>query len=235
MTQKQDLDEQIVQLAQEFELTADEKNAIIAEQQNVMLTISSLSDELKEEQRRIADEEANKQRAEQEKAEKMAGEMVPESFFEESVPLEYASADPTPSNPPEETIVNGAGFVAPSNGFISDSFGYRLHPITGDWKLHGGIDFAGSGPIVAAQKGTVLVAGYHSQWGYYVKLDHGNGIETLYAHMEAGSLKVAPGQDILQGQELGIMGTTGESTGVHLHFEVYENGTRVDPAPYLGL
>lgn len=62
MTQKQALDEQIVQLAQEFELTADEKNAIIAEQQNVMLTISSLSDELKEEQRRIADEEANKER-----------------------------------------------------------------------------------------------------------------------------------------------------------------------------
>ncbi|QIK50713.1 peptidoglycan DD-metalloendopeptidase family protein [Jeotgalibaca porci] len=235
VTQKGELENQIEQIAQEYELTEAEKEEIVQQQQAIIHSVSNLSDDMKEEQRRIADEEANKQRAEQEKAEKMAGEMVPESFFEESVPLEYTSADPTPSNPPEETIVNGAGFVAPSNGFISDSFGYRLHPITGEWKLHGGIDFAGSGPIVTAKKGTVLVAGYHSQWGYYVKLDHGNGIETLYAHMEAGSLKVAPGQDILQGQELGIMGTTGESTGVHLHFEVYENGTRVDPAPYLGL
>ncbi len=100
-------------------------------------------------------------------------------------------------------------------------------------KLHGGIDFGGGGPIVAAQSGTVVFAGYHSSWGYYVKIDHGNGLQTLYAHMVSGSLLVSPGQQVSQGQQIGTMGTTGSSTGVHLHFEVYVNGSRVNPSNYL--
>lgn len=97
------------------------------------------------------------------------------------------------------------------------------------------MDFGGGGPIVAAQGGTVVAAQYHSSWGYYVKIDHGNGLSTLYAHMVQGSLRVSTGQQVSQGQQLGTMGTTGSSTGVHLHFEVYKNGTRVNPASYLGM
>ena len=66
-----------------------------------------------------------------------------------------------------------------------------------------------------------------------MKIDHGNGVQTLYAHMVSGSLLVSPGQQVSQGQQIGTMGTTGSSTGVHLHFEVYVNGSRVDPANYL--
>ncbi|CZR07176.1 M23 family metallopeptidase [Trichococcus ilyis] len=232
VTQKAGLENQIEQLGQEYELTLEQKEAIAQEQQNLAGSVSTLSDELKEEQRRIADEEAARQQAAQDAAVTMAGEIVPETFFEESNVVEYASAG---ENLPEVKTSTASGFIRPSNGVVTDPFGYRVHPITGDWKLHAGMDFAGSGPIVAAKEGTVLVAGYHNSWGYYVKIDHGNGLQTLYAHMEAGSLRVAPGQKVSQGQQLGIMGTTGDSTGVHLHFEVYENGVQVDPEPYLGL
>src|SRR5699024_2782427 len=102
-------------------------------------------------------------------------------------------------------------------------------------KLHGGMDFGGGGPIVAAQGGTVTIAQYHSSWGWYVKIDHGNGLSTLYAHMAQGSLRVSSGQQVSQGQQIGTMGTTGASTGIHLHFEVYQNGVRVNPASYLGM
>lgn len=97
------------------------------------------------------------------------------------------------------------------------------------------MDFGGGGPIVASKGGTVVRAQYHSSWGWYVKIDHGNGIETLYAHMQPGSLRVSVGQKVSQGQQVGTMGTSGGSTGIHLHFEVYKNGVRTDPAPYLGM
>ena len=77
----------------------------------------------------------------------MAGEIVPESFFEESKVVEYASAGETL---PEAKSVTASGFIRPSNGIVTDPFGYRIHPLTGEWKLHAGMDFAGSGPIVAA-------------------------------------------------------------------------------------
>ena len=99
--------------------------------------------------------------------------------------------------------------------------------------MHAGIDIAGSGSISAAQSGTVVAAEFHSGWGNYVKIDHGNGLETLYAHMERGSIPVSVGDTVSQGQTIGTMGQTGSATGVHLHFEVYVNGVQVDPAPYL--
>lgn len=97
------------------------------------------------------------------------------------------------------------------------------------------MDFGGGGPIVAAQSGTVVKAQYNSGWGWYVKIDHGNGLATLYAHMLPGSLRVSVGQKVSQGQQIGTMGTSGSSTGVHLHFEVYKNGVQTNPAPYLGM
>ena len=147
VTQKAGLENQIEQLAQEYDLTVEQKEAIDQEQQNLAGTVSTLSDQLKEEQRRIADEEVVRQQAAQEVAVAMAGEIVPESFFEESKVVEYASAGETL---PEAKSVTASGFIRPSNGIVTDPFGYRIHPLTGEWKLHAGMDFAGSGPIVAA-------------------------------------------------------------------------------------
>ena len=133
------------------------------------------------------------------------------------------------------TTVTGA-FIKPASGYISSPFGYRTSPINGALEFHRGIDLAGSGNISASQAGVVEVATYHYSYGNYVVINHGkiNGvtIKTLYAHMQSG-LSVSVGQTVSQGQKIGVMGTTGSSTGVHLHFEVQENGTVVNPVNYI--
>lgn len=121
---------------------------------------------------------------------------------------------------------------APGVYVVSSPFGPR-------WgSFHGGIDLsvgrAGS-TIVAAASGTVTVASNgNSGYGTYVMINHNNGMETLYAHMIYGSICVSTGQYVSAGQPIGIMGSTGNSTGPHLHFEVRINGTKVNPAPYIG-
>lgn len=133
------------------------------------------------------------------------------------------------------TTITGA-FIKPASGYISSPFGYRTSPINGALEFHRGIDLAGSGNISASQAGVVEVAAYHYSYGNYVVINHGkiNGvtIKTLYAHMQSG-LSVSVGQTVSQGQKIGVMGTTGSSTGVHLHFEVQENGTVVNPVNYI--
>ena len=133
------------------------------------------------------------------------------------------------------TTITGA-FIKPASGYISSPCGYRTSPINGAVDFHRAIDIAGSGNISAAQAGVVEVATYHYSYGNYVVINHGkiNGvtIKTLYAHMQSG-LSVSVGQTVSQGQKIGVMGTTGSSTGVHLHFEVQENGTVVNPVNYI--
>ena len=119
----------------------------------------------------------------------------------------------------------------PGSYTITSPFGNRLHPILKVYKLHTGVDIAGNNcngkPVVAAAAGTVIVAKYSSSYGNYVVIDHGGGITTLYAH--SSKLEVKVGQYVTAGQEIMKVGTTGYSTGPHLHFEVRENGTYVDP------
>ena len=99
--------------------------------------------------------------------------------------------------------------------------------------MHEGLDIAGASgtPIAAAASGTVISAGWSGGYGNLVVLDHGNGLSTAYGHMS--SLAVASGQSVAQGTVLGGIGTTGSSTGVHLHFEVRVNGSPTDPLAYL--
>ncbi|MDY5326128.1 MAG: peptidoglycan DD-metalloendopeptidase family protein, partial [Gemmiger sp.] len=120
----------------------------------------------------------------------------------------------------------------PVAGSITSPFGYRTDPITGEISYHSGTDIAAPNgtPILAAADGTVVTANGVDSWGgsygYYVKLDHGNGLQTLYAH--CSSICVATGQQVQAGQVIGYVGHTGRATGDHLHFEVYENGQRTD-------
>ena len=119
----------------------------------------------------------------------------------------------------------------PGSYVITSAFGNRLHPILKVYKLHTGVDIAGNNfngkPVVAAAAGTVIVAKYSTAYGNYVVIDHGGGITTLYAH--SSKLEVKVGDQVKAGQEIMKVGTTGYSTGPHLHFEVRENGTYVDP------
>ncbi len=119
---------------------------------------------------------------------------------------------------------------------VSSRYGYRI--LYGRSNFHGGIDLTTGGArghtVVAARSGTVTTAGWGGSYGYYVIINHGNGMSTLYAHMLSGSICVRPGQYVSGGSAVGKVGSTGNSTGPHLHFEVRINGTRVNPAPYIG-
>lgn len=121
-------------------------------------------------------------------------------------------------------------------GTITSQFGYRTDPISGETSYHSGTDIAApeGSPILAAAGGTVTIANALDSWGggygYYVRIDHGNGLETLYAHCSA--ICVMTGQQVEAGQVIGYVGQTGRATGNHLHFEVYQNGQRGDAMTY---
>lgn len=123
--------------------------------------------------------------------------------------------------------------ISPCEGEISSGFGWRLHPLLGSWRFHSGIDFGASygTTIRAADSGTVIFAGWYGGYGYAVIVDHGNGISTLYGH--TSKLYVAEGQSVQLGDAIAAVGSTGLSTGPHLHFEVRKDGEPVDPLTYL--
>ena len=130
---------------------------------------------------------------------------------------------------------NNPGILAwPVPGPVTSAFGYRVHPITGTSRLHAGIDLAGSSgqSIRAAGGGTVILAERYGGYGHTVVIDHGGGLSTLYAHQS--SLNVSRGASVATGDVIGFVGSTGFSTGPHLHFETREFGTPVDPMKYLG-
>ena len=116
-----------------------------------------------------------------------------------------------------------------SNNVITSKYGYRIHPVTKKYKLHTGIDLRASKgtSIFAAKAGTVVTAEYNSAWGNYVILSHGGGYTSLYAHMTKMNVKV--GQSVKQGQVIGTVGSTGYSTGAHLHFELRKNNVSYNP------
>lgn len=131
-------------------------------------------------------------------------------------------------------VIRGTGrFIFPSNARLSSGFGNRVHPILGYSRFHAGVDFAASygTTIRAADSGRVIFSGWYGGYGQAVIIDHGDGLTTLYAH--ASRLFVREGQAITQGQPIAAVGSTGLSTGPHLHFEVRQNGNPVNPAAYL--
>ena len=228
VAQKTEIDVQIAQVIENYELTEAEKNGLESTRADLAAQTETISNDMVAEETRIAAERAAAEQAASEAAAVAAAATAANNLTASAAPTTTASSSYT---------VNSSGFIKPASGYYSSPFGYRLSPITGGSELHRGQDIAGSGAISAAQSGTVVTATYHASFGYYVVINHGtiNGVtvETLYAHMQPGLL-VAPGQTVSQGQQIGIMGTTGDSTGVHLHFEVHENGGLVDPLNYIG-
>lgn len=131
-------------------------------------------------------------------------------------------------------VVKGTGrFVRPVGGPMTSPFGWRVHPVYRTRRFHSGLDFgvATGTPVGAADRGTVLYSGWYGGYGYTVIVNHGNGLTTLYAHNSA--LLVRVGQAVERGQALARAGSTGLSTGPHVHFEVRVNGQPVDPRRYI--
>jgi murein DD-endopeptidase MepM/ murein hydrolase activator NlpD len=127
----------------------------------------------------------------------------------------------------------GGGFVVPVDGWKSSDFGWRRHPIYGTMRLHGGTDFAaGTGATIhAADSGTVVYAGWSSGYGQLTCISHGGGLSTCYAHQS--EIWVHDGEHVDRDEGIGAVGSTGDSTGPHLHFEVRVHGERVNPVGYL--
>ena len=135
---------------------------------------------------------------------------------------------------PDSTVTNGIQWTMPCSYVrLSSPYGYRTHPIDGQWKFHSGVDLAGpeGTPIVATRDGTVTAAAYSSGNGNYVTINHGDGFSSSYLHMTHSVVSV--GQKVSAGQVIGYMGNTGYSKGNHLHFTIYYNGSTVNPADYL--
>lgn len=120
----------------------------------------------------------------------------------------------------------------PSCTYLTSRFGLRIHPVYGTQKSHTGIDIgaASGATIVAADGGTVTMAGVNGGYGNCVMIDHGNGYKTLYGHMS--SIAVTNGQTVSKGDTVGYVGSTGVSTGPHCHFEVWSGGSRIDPEQF---
>ena len=158
---------------------------------------------------------------------------------------EWLAAQPKPTPPANKpttgggtaadpNYVNGLTWLIPCNyRHVSSPYGWRVHPVYKDWRFHHGVDLsAPSGtPIVASRAGVVSRASYDSSSGYHVYINHQDGFSTRYLHMTHYIVK--PGQWVAAGQVIGYVGSTGTSTGAHLHFSVYYNGASVNPADYI--
>ena len=128
-----------------------------------------------------------------------------------------------------EAVTVSVPAVMPVQGKVTSGFGYRIHPVTGNRSFHTGVDIAAAEgtPIAAAYGGTVAETGHTSGRGNYVLLRHGTALQTLYCHLS--EIDVEEGDSLTAGETLGLVGTTGMSTGPHLHFEVRVDGVRCDP------
>ncbi|NIT13401.1 MAG: peptidoglycan DD-metalloendopeptidase family protein [Candidatus Dadabacteria bacterium] len=130
-------------------------------------------------------------------------------------------------------IMKSTPFGKPINASVNSGFGHRKDPFAKKYAFHSGIDFDASmrQPVVATADGVVKHAGWYKSYGKTLIIQHKNGYETLYGHLD--KLKVKKGQKVTTGQLIGRAGTTGRSTGPHLHYEIIKNGKRVNPREYL--
>jgi len=210
----------------------DEKTQVIAnltaEEQRLAQEIGDImetNEELEAEIQRIIREAQEQARREEEarRAEEARRKAEEEAKQKED------SEEPNPS----EQVPVSTGFIHPIQGRISSGYGYRIHPIRGDRHFHSGIDYVApyGAPIASTREGTVILVTYNSGYGNYVIIDHGNGMASLYAHLS--SFAVGVGQRVTQGQTIGYIGSTGSSTGPHLHFEIRVNGVHRNPLDYV--
>lgn len=182
-------------------------------------------------------EELAKLQAAQDEAQKEIDQKVAElerqrAEEEERRRQEAAANNPSGGGGSSGGSVTGTGsftWPCPSCTYITSRVGYRWHPVSGQWKYHSGLDIGAAygASIVAADGGTVTIAGLNGGYGKCVMIDHGNGYYTLYGHMS--SIAVSVGQSVSKGETIGYVGSTGVSTGPHLHFEIRQGTTILDP------
>ena len=181
---------------------------------------------------KVAQMEAER-RAAEEAARKAAEEAARQQAQQQQQQQQTTPTQPTkPTTPTYTTGTGSMVWPCPSCHTITSEFGWRIHPIYGTSKYHSGVDIGASygATVIAADSGTVITAGWVSGYGNCIVISHGNGVSTLYGHLS--SIAVSSGQSVSQGQTIGYVGSTGNSTGPHLHWEVAVNGQQVNPLNY---
>ncbi len=216
-TQQEKVTNEINSHYEEIKNQEDEMKVVVSQKQ---IKKNQINSDLKKKENLLGEIEADK-----EELEKQEQRLLAESNAIEAQLRNISGTQPVSVSP--------GGFIWPVNGSLSSGFGMRLHPILGDYRMHTGIDIgAGYGtPIKASKDGIVIFSGWKGGYGNTVIINHGGGIATLYAH--ASSIAVGSGSQVSQGQAIAYVGSTGYSTGPHLHFEVRLNGTPQNPMNYL--
>ncbi len=221
----EEIEEQELALKAEYENLSALQENLTKQSQEAKALLEAKSAELADMQSQLADVKNQIKKAEEEERRRQ------EAAAANKKPAN--SSKPSSSKPP---VVSGNGYFThpcPGMSYQSSYFGEVRHGI-GDTRPHSGHDYAApkGTPIYAAAAGTVLIARYSNSAGYWVVIDHGNGLTTKYMHMFEMPY-VSEGQKVVKGQHIGGVGTTGQSTGNHLHFQVEENGVPVNPSKYL--
>ena len=215
------------QLDAEKELLDEAKVQVEEEEANLETLISAKEGEIN---LKTADIN-NKEAAIKEYEEDLAAQTATIQALEAAVAAERAQL----AEAGEAIVYDGGMFKwpAPSYTRISDDYGNRTHPILGVQQFHNGVDMAapGGSPILAAYDGKVVAAAYNASMGNYIMINHGDGLYTIYMH--ASALYVSTGETVTRGQKIAAVGTTGRSTGNHLHFSVRKDGAYVSPWNYL--
>lgn len=231
-------------LAQE-KVKIELKKAELAESEAALAAKRAESDRL------LAELNANKQKLieECEKYEEMESELsdqIAELEAERTELLYQIWLEEQKKKEEQENQQNNNNYAPPASGegfyfpmqyctMLTSAYGYRIHPITGNYTFHNGVDLAaGQGtPIYATKSGTVTTATYNYAYGYYVVINHLDGFSSLYGHMTHYTVSV--GDYVQRGEIIGYVGSTGYSTGPHLHFTIYYNGSTVNPMSYIRL
>lgn len=216
------------QQLEEEKAVLEEAKASVEEEERAM---EELLKEKEEQINQVSSEIQDKEAAIKEYEAEIASQNAEIAALEKAVAEEKARL-----NNENKRTYDGGMFTFPCPGYsrISDDYGNRMHPTLGIQKFHNGIDLAAPGgtAILAAYDGEVVAAAYSSTMGNYIMLDHGDGLYTIYMH--ASALYVSKGQTVSRGQKIAAVGTTGRSTGNHLHFGVRKGGNYVSPWGYLG-
>ncbi|MBR5239549.1 MAG: peptidoglycan DD-metalloendopeptidase family protein [Clostridia bacterium] len=216
-------------------ILVEEAKAVLDEKKAELLVVKAEADAEKANLQVLIDENTRMLQQLEADIEKYTEEY--EKFEEESDKIQDQIRELTTQNQSNgsPTTYTGGVMTWPAPGYqtITSYFGNRLHPVLKVYKLHTGIDIAApsGASVVAAADGTVIVSGYSSAYGNYIVIDHGGGITTLYGHHSSNL--VYAGASVKQGQNIAKVGSTGWSTGPHLHFEVSVNGSVQNPLNYL--
>jgi murein DD-endopeptidase MepM/ murein hydrolase activator NlpD len=199
----------------------------------------------------VAEQEVNRSRLEAQRASLVGDQAQTEAGYnagvqaaaakkaaEEKAAADWAAAHPAPPSSGGGGgggAPSSSGWVRPSGGHISSGYGTRVNPVDGGVRLHAGTDLAAgcNAPIVAASEGTVIFAGWSGGYGNFIIINHGGGLSTGYGHIVNGGTLVGVGQHVSAGQQIARVGSTGNSTGCHLHFETRPGGVAVDAVPFM--